>query len=95
MWHDHPFSQRNKTLKIAVEVKVGCEGEEGLDKNLKSLGWQYKGGWGWGLHNIGGVRNPLPTISHKELFWKKVVLMVKGKCLELIVEELILIKVAG
>ena len=49
MWHDHPFSQRNKTLKIAVEVKVGCEGEEGLDKNLKRLGWQYKGEGGrWG-----------------------------------------------
>ena len=23
MWHDHPLSQRNKTSKIAVEVKVG------------------------------------------------------------------------
>ena len=25
MWHDQPFSQRNKTSKIAVEVKVGGE----------------------------------------------------------------------
>ena len=24
-----------------------------------------------GLHNIGGVRNPLPTMTHEELFWKK------------------------
>ena len=35
MWHDYPFSQRNKPSKIAVEVKVGGNGEEGLDKILK------------------------------------------------------------
>ena len=47
-----------------------------------------------GLHNIGGVRNPLPPMSHKELFWKKGALTVKGKSLRRIVEEFILIKAA-
>ena len=43
MWHNDPFSQRKKTLKIAVEVKVWCDEKEGLDKNIKSWGRQYKG----------------------------------------------------
>ena len=43
MWHDHPFSQRNKTSKIAVEVKVGSNGKDGFDKILKSWGRQYRG----------------------------------------------------
>ena len=35
MWHDHPFSQRNKK-KRAVEVEVGGDGEEGgVGQNLK------------------------------------------------------------
>ena len=32
MWHNHPFSQRNKTSQIAVEVKFGGNGKEWLDK---------------------------------------------------------------
>ena len=72
MWHAHSFSQRKKTSKRVVEMKVGGNREEGLDKILKRWGRQYGGG----LHNKGGVRNPLPTISHKELFWKKDVLIV-------------------
>ena len=36
MWHNHPFSQTNKTSKIVVEVKVRGNGEEGLDNILKS-----------------------------------------------------------
>ena len=43
MWNGYPFSQRNKTSKIAVEVKVGGNGREGLDKILKSWGRQYTG----------------------------------------------------
>ena len=35
MWQDHPFSQRNKASKIVVEVKVGGNGKEALDKILK------------------------------------------------------------
>ena len=35
MWQDHPFSQRNKASKIVVEVKVGDNGKEALDKILK------------------------------------------------------------
>ena len=33
MWHDDPFSQRNKTSKIAVKLKVGGNREEGLNKS--------------------------------------------------------------
>ena len=43
MWYDHPFNQRNKTSKIAVEVKVGGNGKEGLDKILKKWGRQCRG----------------------------------------------------
>ena len=32
MWHDHPFSQRNTTSKIEVDVKVGGNRKKGLDK---------------------------------------------------------------
>ena len=45
-WHDHPFSQRNQTSKIVVEVKVGGNGKEGLDKILKRWGKQYREGGG-------------------------------------------------
>ena len=31
---------------------------------------------GEGLHNIGGVRNPLPAMTREELFWKKDALIV-------------------
>ena len=69
MWHGLPFSQKNKTLKIA-----GGEGwkqqAEGLDKILKRWVGNIVG-----LQNIEGVRNPLPTMTHKELFWKKDVLI--------------------
>ena len=37
------FSQRSKTLKIAVEMKVGGNGEEGLDKIYRRWSRQY---WG-------------------------------------------------
>ena len=74
----HPFSQRNKKSKIAVErkvrgeeAKVGGDREEGWTK-FKAVGVGNIGG----LHKIEGVRNPLPTMSHKELFWKKGVLIV-------------------
>ena len=45
MWHDHSFSQRNKILKITVEVKIGGEevrvggdGGEGVGQNFKEVG---------------------------------------------------------
>ena len=35
MWHDYPFSQRNKTTKRAVGLEVGEDGEEkGGGQNL-------------------------------------------------------------
>ena len=36
MWHNHPFRQRHKTSKMAVEVKFGGDGEEGLNEIRKS-----------------------------------------------------------
>ena len=49
MWHDHPFSQRNKTTKRALGY--------GLEGNRKG-GWTQfeKGGrqYRWDLHEIGG-----------------------------------------
>ena len=38
MWLNHRLSQRNETSKIAVELKVGGNGKERLDKIFKSWG---------------------------------------------------------
>ena len=43
MWYDHSFSQRNKTSKIAVEVKIGDNEKRGWTKIRK-----------YGVGNIGG-----------------------------------------
>ena len=43
MLHDHPFGQGNKTSKIEVEVKVGGNRKEGLDKILKRQDRQNRG----------------------------------------------------
>ena len=49
MWHDHPFSQRNRTTERLVGLQVGGDrgmgGGEGVGQNLE------KGG---GVGNIGG-----------------------------------------
>ena len=49
MWHDHPFSQRNRTTERSVGLQVGGDremgGGEGVGQNLE------KGG---GVGNIGG-----------------------------------------
>ena len=38
-WHNHPFSQGNKTTKRAVGVEVGSNDEEGgVGQNLKKMG---------------------------------------------------------
>ena len=47
--------------------------KEVLDKTLKRWDRQYRVG---SLQNIGGARNPMPTLTHKELFWKKDALVV-------------------
>ena len=69
MWHIHQFGQRNKTSKI-VGGEVWKQRKEGLDEILKRLGKQYRGVFIW------GATNPLPTMTHKELFWKKDALVV-------------------
>ena len=91
MWHNHSFIQRKKTSKIALEVKLGGKGEEELDKILKR---QCVGNIG-GLYNIEGVRNLLPTMTHKELFWKKDVLIVQEKSMKRLVKDFIFCKFVG
>ena len=65
MWHDHPFSQRNKTTERTVGLGVGGDskvggGGGGLDKVLKRRGGVGNIG---GLHKIGrGLSTPLPTM---------------------------------
>ena len=49
--------------------------ERWVGQNFKKVGSQYKGRGG-GLHNIGCVRDPLPTMTHNEVFWKKDALIV-------------------
>ena len=52
MWHDHSFSQRNKTTEISVVVVVGDrEASFGVGQNLKN---RRVGNIG-GLHKIGGL----------------------------------------
>ena len=63
---DQLFRQRIKISKTTVEVKqVKLNSKVGVRK----VG---------GLHSIGGVRNPLPTMSHKELFLIKSVKASEG-----------------
>ena len=90
MWHNHPFSQRNKTSNIAMEVKFGVNWKEGLDNILKSWGRQYRV-----VFNIGGIRNTRPTMTHIELFYIKDVLIFLGKVLKILVQEFIFSKAAG
>ena len=46
MWHDHPFSQRNRSIEGTVEVGFGGDrgvgGGGGLDKIWKRKGRQYR-----------------------------------------------------
>ena len=57
-------------------MKAGGNRIEGLEKISKrwvgNIGW----GEGRGAYNIGVLSNHLPTITHKELFWKKDALIV-------------------
>ena len=95
MWLDHPFSQRIKTSKIEVEVKaegeevkVGGNGEEGLDKILKRWSRQYRGAF-IQKGELGAIE------SLRELFSKKGVLIVWGKSLKRLAKEFSFSKVAG
>ena len=47
--------------------------DRGVGQKLKKVVLMVNKG---GLQNIAGVKNPLPTMTHKELFWKKDVLIV-------------------
>ena len=49
MWHDHPFSQRNKTTERALGLWVGGNRKGGWTQFEKG-GRQYR----WDLHEIGG-----------------------------------------
>ena len=56
MWRNHPFSQRNKATKRSSGSKGAFL--VGSGQNLK-MGWLGNMG---GLHKLGGVTNPLPTV---------------------------------
>ena len=43
MWYKYSFYQKKKTSKIAVDVKVGGDGEKGFDKIVKSWGRNSRG----------------------------------------------------
>ena len=90
MWRGHPFSQRNKTSKIAERGRLEAA-ERGVGQNFKKMGQAIQGA----LHNIGGVRNPLTAMIHKELFWKKDVLIVQEKSLKRLMKEFIFSKVTS
>ena len=57
-------------------MKAGGNRIEGLEKISKRWVGNIEWGEGRGGYNIGVLRNPLPTITHKELFWKKHALIV-------------------
>ena len=38
MWHNNPFSQRNKTIKRVMGVEVGGDHKEG-EQNLEKQGY--------------------------------------------------------
>ena len=67
-----PIQSKKQDIKNSIGGEGWKQQIEGLDK-IK-VDRQHRGG---GLHNIGGVRNPLPTMTLKELFWKKDVLIVE------------------
>ena len=51
MWHDHPFSQINRTTERTVGVEVGVDNKVG------------RGGEGWTKsEKEGQVSTPLPTM---------------------------------
>ena len=54
MWHDHPFSKRNKTRKKQWGQGLEVTGKWGSEQNLeKGLGNRGAVGGGGGLHKIG------------------------------------------
>ena len=61
MWHDHPFSQRNKTTERALGLWVGGNRKGGWTQ-FKKGGRQYR----WDLHEIGGVR-PLCQLWNNDI----------------------------
>ena len=63
-----------KVKKQDIKNRSGGEGWRQQEKVFRQnlVGQVIKGD----LHNIGVVRNPLPTMNHKDLFWKKDVLIV-------------------
>ena len=71
-------------------MKVGSNGKGGWRKILKS--W---GGYIGLLHNIGAARNPPPTMTQKELLWKKDALVVSEKSFKRLAKEFIFSKVSG
>ena len=91
MWHDHPFSQRNKTLKRAVGLNIGGDGGGGLDKIWKKGEYAINGV----CIKYGGGEEPSVSSEHKRA------VLIKGCSdsleisLKILEKEFIFSKVAG
>ena len=90
MWYDHPFSQKTTHQKWQWRSRLEAV-EKRVRQNFKKV-WQGILG---SLHNIRDVRSPLPTMTHKQLFWEKDVLMVQVKSLKRLDKEFIFSNVTG
>ena len=73
MWHDHSFSQRNKTTERAVGLGVGADREGREEGGVQILKKEGETIWG-GLYKVGWVRTPLSTMLSKDkilrFLWK-------------------------
>ena len=63
MWHNHPLSQRNKTVEIAVEVRVESDKQGEVGQNLKKGGRQYR----WVFLKEGVRRRPTGSMTSLHL----------------------------
>ena len=86
-----PIKSKEQDIKNSSGGEGWKQREKGLGRNFKKVGQAIQGS----LHNIRGVRNPLQTMTHKELFWKKDVLIFQEKSFKRLVKEFIFSKAAG
>ena len=75
MWHNHPFSQKNKATKRYWGIGLCVYGGGGGGQNLK-MGVSNKGG---GLYEIKSIRIPLPTMKTILKCYEQLLMIVGGK----------------
>ena len=74
MWHNHPFSQKNKATQRYWGIGL-CVYGGGGGQNLKK-GVSNKGG---GLYEIKSIRIPLPTMKTILKCYEQLLMIVGGK----------------